>query len=131
MTDKENAWKKWCNAERHTTSASEIFNAGWDAHAELVKPLIEAAENYRSCYKIPLAADADWSTVVDRRRNMFAALDALYTGHDAELSRQSDHFASCLAPLMDAVRQFLEAWDSRADVNDHVERIRKAMKESK
>ena len=43
MTDKENAWKKWCNAERHTTSASEIFDAGWDAHAERVKPLIEAA----------------------------------------------------------------------------------------
>jgi len=43
MTDKDRAFEEWW-----TTSAPlqpmtpTAFNAGWDAHAELVKPLIEA-----------------------------------------------------------------------------------------
>lgn len=62
----------WCEAQLDFPEYSKP-----KLELERVKPLIEAAENYRSCYKIPLAADVDWSTVVDRRRNMFAALDAL------------------------------------------------------
>jgi hypothetical protein len=81
MIDKDKAFEEWLGkAPACFVTTGEQMRAarcGWDAHAELVKPLIEAAENYRSCYKIPLAADVDWSTVVDRRRNMFAALDAL------------------------------------------------------
>jgi hypothetical protein len=44
MTDKDRAFEEWW-----TTSAPlqpmtpTAFNAGWDAHAERVKPLVEAA----------------------------------------------------------------------------------------
>jgi len=68
------------------------------------------------------------STTKERIAAANCGWDARAEIADAELARQSDHYASCLAPLMDAVTRFLDAWDSRADVNDHVERIRKAMK---
>jgi len=128
MTDKDRAFEEWW-----TTSAPlqpmtpTAFDAGWDAHAGRVKPLIEA---YRLLRENELVeTSAEWT--IESRETFRKAgdyLDALSTDHEAERERQSDHYASCLAPLMDAVRQFLEAWDSRADVNDHVERIRKAMK---
>jgi hypothetical protein len=51
MTDKDRAFEEWW-----TTSAPlqpmtpTAFNAGWDAHAERVKPLIEAGRRFKAAF---------------------------------------------------------------------------------